>query len=430
MEKTLKSRWVWLLWGFLLFLPFQFALNVQEGVDLASIRVVIGALFLVGCAIIVVQKRYVIPTSFSFWLGISFFIGSFLSILWAQEPSWALRKGLFLLNFFLFFLFAYGMFFWRKWNLSHLAQGLSFTGVSSALVALGQVVFSQVVGVEKAIAFWRITITPFFLGGTFSETVSEYSSWAVNIGGVTFFRAIGFFPDPHVAAFFWEICLVWSLFYAYKRQSLLYGIFSGIILAGLLLTFSRGAYVGIGLFLFLGTFFFIGMWKYARLFFLLFSGVIFFGIFLLFFTPIPERALSSFSLGDTSNQGRLALWEQATQFLSQEPWGIGLGNYPLYVLPSAEYRDPIYAHNLYLDISVDSGLIVGFLWIFWLVSVMLIGWKRKKKNFYGNAILFSLLVFSGHAFFDTPIYSVHILPLLLLVFASVGVFEGSKEKRL
>ncbi len=409
-----------ILMAFLVFLPFQFALNITETIDLASIRILIIGIFLVWFLWALFSKNLSFPQAYLFWTGLTFLFVVNISFLWAQETSWALRKILFINNFFLLYLCAVWMFFTKKWTLDFFAKSLSWSGFLSALLALFQFSLPYFMGISQAIAFWREKIAPFFLGNVFSDAVTQYSSWAVNIGGLTIFRSIGAFPDPHIAAFFWEICFVWSVFYAIHHKSFLYGVFSGIIFLALLLTFSRGAYMGI---------FFIGL---GMLIFSYFSykkaqtPLLLVGMsFLILFSFLPsnliwERAVSSFSLADTSNQGRLFMWHTAWDFLQENPWGIGVGNYALEVLPSAEYRDPIYAHNLYLDIMVEAGVIAGILFILWIFQGMFVGYKARKETVYGWALVFSLGIFSLHAFFDTPLYSVHILPLFLMVIAGAS----------
>lgn len=407
----------WILIVFLVFLPFQFALNITETIDLASIRLIIIGGFLFWFSWALFSKNLSFPRTFIFWTGLSFLFLVNISFLWAQETSWALRKILFLNNFFLLYVGAVWMFFAKKWTIDFFAKSLSWAGFLSALFALFQFSLPYFIGISQAITFWREKIAPFFLGNVFSDTVTLYSSWAVNVGGLTIFRAIGAFPDPHMGAFFWEICFVWSVFYAIQHKSLLYGLFSGGILLALFLTFSRGAYMGI--FLVGVSMFVFSCFYYKKTQTVLILAFI--SLFALFsFLPsnlILERTLSSFSLTDTSNQGRLFMWWFAWDVLQENPWGVGVGGYALEVLPSAQYRDPIYAHNLYLDIMVEAGLLAGIFFILWIAQGIFIGYKVRKKMIYGWAIMFSLSIFSLHAFFDTPLYSVHVLPLFLMVMA-------------
>jgi O-antigen ligase len=416
--------------GFLTFLPLQFAIGAGEGIDLAIVRIIVAVTILAWLILLPFQKNIRFPQSAIFWLGWTFLISMLLSILWANEPSWALRKAAFLLNFFPLYALAAWMFLEKRWGLEDMARGFAFAGGLSAIIALVQFSLPFFIGLNPTLDLWRTFLAPFFLGEAFSQSVITHSSWLVNLGGETVFRAVGTFPDPHIAAFFWELCLPWAIFLAIRKQSLFYAIISFVILLAILLTFSRGAYVA----LFIGSaisLFFLPIRK--KRFFLFFNTSFLFLILLLSFfpsNPIFDRALSSFSTTDGSNIGRLEMWRIAGETILEKPFGVGLGNFSLEVLPSATYRDPIYAHNLFLDIAAESGIITLILWIFWTLGTIILALKHRRRHPYLIATAFSLILFSVHAIFDTPLYSVHILPVLLLVLASVFVqYKVSRKQQ-
>ena len=298
-------------------------------------------------------------------------------------------------------------------------QVIILSGFFSALFGLMQFFFSLFIGVANAVELWRSSVAPFFLGTRFSEAVVEYSSWLVHLSGHTVFRAIGPFPDPHIAAFFWGICFMMAISFAFYKKSLASFFLSGVIFLALLLTFSRGVYFALfgafSLFVLGGTM----LSRKGKILLLFLVGVF---VLLLLFSPTNpffERFLSSFSSVDTSNQGRLEMWFQAGKTLWEHPWGVGIGNYALTLAPFAEYRDPYYAHNMYLDSMVESGILVGVMFVSILLGVCWIGMNlwRKQRLWWGWGLFFSAVVFGIYAIFDTPLYSVHILPLLLSVFA-------------
>jgi len=73
-------------------------------------------------------------------------------------------------------------------------------------------------------------------------------------------------------------------------------------------------------------------------------------IFIIPITPISDRFYSSFDLNEGSNVGRLEMWQQAGEIGLNNFWsGMGLGNYSLEIDSDLDYRNPITAHNLYLD---------------------------------------------------------------------------------
>ena len=147
-------------------------------------------------------------------------------------------------------------------------------------------------------------------------------------------------------------------------------------------------------------------------------------------SPIGTRLFSSFSQTDGSNVERVRLWQEAAGLISLRPiLGVGLGNYPLIVKPSAEYREPIYAHNLFLDITLETGLTGLFFFVGFLLLGIGSSWKRWRhtSDIVSLAIFSSLIVFSFHSFFETPIFSVHILPLFLLLMAASIAFPKQPE---
>lgn len=111
------------------------------------------------------------------------------------------------------------------------------------------------------------------------------------------------------------------------------------------------------------------------------------------------------------------MWQEGIRVFSEHPAsGVGLGNFPLEVKPSAEYREPIYAHNTYLDIAAETGIFSVLFWIAWLTGLAVTFLHRSKTDPVFIAGVYAILLFSVHALFDTPLYSVHTLPLLCILF--------------
>lgn len=174
-----------------------------------------------------------------------------------------------------------------------------------------------------------------------------------------------------------------------------------------------------GLVVFVVFFYFHRLWQSKKI--LLFLFVFCLGGALLSLSPVGSRLVSSFSPADGSNSERLRLWQEALSHIAERPlFGTGLGNYPLLVKPSAGYREPIYVHNLFLDIAVETGLVGLFLFLGFLFSGFLSAvrkWRKTGNIFYFSLVL-ALTIFSTHALFETPLFSVHVLPAFLLVVAA------------
>src|SRR3989338_3440839 len=408
---------------FIFFLPFQFALHPAEGIDLALARVFVLVLFFLWVMRSLFNKRLILPRPLILFFFTAFPLWASFSFLWAENMLWALRKIAFLLSFFHLFLVFFAALqkpLFRK----KFFQALVIPAGAAAFLALVQFFSQFIFGVSRVFDFWVRDILPFFLGPAFSGAVASYPSLLVNISGMTVMRASLFFPDPHMFAFFLGMSFPLALAFALERDSQKRGIWisaASLIFVADLLTFSRGGYVGL---IFGMSAFFLPLslqslwWKKHFFKISALCIIVLIGIFM---SPIGARLFSSFSQDDNSNVERLRLWQEASVFISERPWlGTGLGNYPLLVKPSALYREPIYAHNLFLDIALETGLIGLFLFVSFFFLGISAAWKkwRKGRDIFSLALFSALILFSAHAFFETPLFSVHVLPIFLLLMAA------------
>ncbi|QQR77406.1 MAG: O-antigen ligase family protein [Candidatus Moraniibacteriota bacterium] len=403
-------------------LPFQFALSPMPGIDLH-----ISRLFVIGLSGLwfihsLIRRSLPLPSRLEAFLLLSVFFLLAFSLFFVENLSWGLRKLSFLLSFFPIFFVAFSVFREAK-SREIFARVLVYGSVISGIVGIAQFFLPFIIGLDPAILFWQSTILPLFSGHTFSDVVSEYSSMVVNVGGTNFLRASAFFPDPHIASFFWGMTIPLSLMLAFcttqPKTRITFSVASFIILLADILTFSRGGYLALlitALFA-LGILFSELIHKHILAFSI--SGLL---LVLIAATPNPlsSRLISTFDLSDHSTSGRIAIWSEAIHIIEQHPFvGVGLGNYSNTVLPSATYREPRYAHNTLLDIAAETGILSAILF-FLLLSITLTRSLTKYRN---NPLIFAggcaLLIFSLHSLFETPLYSVHILPLFLSLIAFV-----------
>ena len=401
------------------YLPFQLALNLAPDIDLLSGRLFILGLFgfwlltnLFG------QKPSWSKNLSGFSLSLFFLIAS-VSLLIAENQFWAGRKlFLFFSVFPLYFLTS--NLINNQEKIKKLIWVIAGGAALSALIALGQFLAQFVFGLRTMVDFWGEKIAPYFLGRSFSQLVAANPSWLVETGGHSLMRAIGLFPDPHMLAFYLglilPIVLVSAIFNKSKKfKFILFLIFCFLSLV-LALTFSRGAYLGV--LISLAVVLLLG-WRYlaapdkkflAR--FLLLVGV----FLIIFGSPIMGRFISSFDLSEGSNLGRLAIWQSALKIWQEQPiLGVGLGNYPLAIDFSENYRNPMTSHNLYLDILVELGIfgLLAWLVIFFGAFKNLAG--RIKDNFLAIGLIGSLVYFCVHSFFETAIFNPTILAFLMII---------------
>ena len=146
------------------------------------------------------------------------------------------------------------------------------------------------------------------------------------------------------------------------------------------------------------------------------------------------------TLGDASfqsNSERLLMWQSAwNMFLDQPLTGVGAQNYARqyqnqYISPLAKERDQMHAHNNFLQILAEQGLI-GFTAFVLLFGIILWrGWQGMKKNsFWGYMLFFATLglLLQGLTEFNFGNSAVIRLYWLLAGIATVGIRLEQEEK--
>lgn len=131
---------------------------------------------------------------------------------------------------------------------------------------------------------------------------------------------------------------------------------------------------------------------------------------------------------------RMAHWEAAASMLADHPWiGVGIGNYavayPQYAV--GRWRDPLgHAHNYYLNIAAESGIIGLAAYLALVAACLLHAWNvsRRARGYWravALGVLGVLVHLSVHNLFDNLyVHSMNIqlgLVLGLLAFAESSV---------
>jgi hypothetical protein len=409
--------------GLILLLPFQFALNAGDNIDLAVTRILVPLLFLAWLVRSLAQKKLMIPNKAEMWLVVTFLFLASLSLWLGRDASAGARKLLYFFTIIPVFFVAADIARSRKWRRRALAA-IVISGALAAAVGIFQFLFSFVIGIDKSLKIWE-KLAPYFLGNSFGKIVAANSSWLVNIGGTTRMRAFGFFPDPHNFAFFVNLCLFAGMGYLFSQKKMApkiwIGISSLLMVAAVGLSFSRGAYLG----LLAGGLFFAVV-------FLKRSGalgkvlVVIVSIFILVFSfnsnLISQRLASSFNLKEGSNAERYKNWSEALEMIRDYPaTGVGLGNYARTVDPMAADRSSIYAHNLFLDIAAETGILNAIVFLCLLgVSI----WRNiKSDNMLNLGIAAGIVTFFVHSIFDTALYSPQVLTMTLVLLA-LGLYNS------
>ena len=426
-----------LTWLAFLF-PFLPALNLGTGIDLASGRVFILLLFLGWLGHSLINKSFKIPLKIIGLSVILFLIWIAGSYIYSPITERTLRKILVFYSIFPLFFIGYGLFreYGKKLVLS-VFKAVAMGSIGVISIGLIQFLAQFFWGGQQIASIYSNYVAPFLWGKTVAVTVANNPSWFFDAGSIDLLRAFATFPDPHMLSYFlaFAIPLLVGIGFSQKKKKLkilyLTSAFVGLIVE--FLTFSRGGYLGFfsALIFILAILFFSSSNKKLLVGILggVSAGLLILGmIFPL--NPISQRIGSIFNTHEGSNQGRLEIWGEAFNVFKDKPLlGVGLGAYSYEIKPIASYRDPIYAHNLYLEFLAEIGIPGLLFWLGIIVSAIWIFTKnylRNKKSEIGIisfALGSSLVWFSVHSFFEMPVYSPIILPLLALTLAFASYLE-------
>ena len=407
----------YLFLGLIIILPFQFALNIGDNVDLVITRVLVPVIFLLWLIRGLAQRKIWIANRAQTWLLLSFLFLSALSLWGGLDWDKGIRKIIYLLSIAPVYFVAADLARDEKFR-KRLAGTVWASGVLAAVAGLSQFVLPFVFGLDATLKLWK-KLAIFFLGSSFGKLVATNPSWLVNVSGKTLMRAFGFFPDPHVFSFFVSLCFFvgLGLLFSERNNFLRIAYLAGSLLMVLAIafSFSRGAYLGI----IAGSLFYVIflLKKKNILGKVAIAGAFMLAIVLIFYQQtIFQRLASAFNPREGSNVERLQNWRQAADIIQDHPlFGVGLGNYSSVVDPSSGERSSIYAHNMFLDIAAETGVLNGIVFL----ALLAVGiWRgAAAKDFLGPGVASGFIYLFVHGIFDTPIWAPQVMVIFLAVLA-------------
>jgi O-antigen ligase/Flp pilus assembly protein TadD len=156
------------------------------------------------------------------------------------------------------------------------------------------------------------------------------------------------------------------------------------------------------------------------------------------YSSIGNRAIST---EDASAQARLNYWKNSIEITKTNPiFGIGLGNYQVESIPyekyiSDEFIVSLHAHNDFLEICCETGIINALVYLSLFIFIFFINAKRilKSQNSEIKTIalltLLLLVVYGVDSFFNFPMYrpTMQIIFALLLALTVVNSDLSDKE---
>lgn len=219
----------------------------------------------------------------------------------------------------------------------------------------------------------------------------------------------------------------------------------GVNSACLVLTFSRGGWIGFVLLMFAFLILLLywlsvhlpPFWRTWSLPILLGSLAVMVLLAVLFVEPVRDRVLSMFvGRQDSSNNFRINVWAAVMEMIRDRPiLGIGPGNnafnkiYPLYMRPR---YSALSAYSVLLEVAVETGFL-GLACFLWLLLVTFNqGWLQlrrlrelgSREAFWLMGAIATLLGLLAHGAFDTVLYRPQVNSLWWLAIALITSYHS------
>lgn len=180
----------------------------------------------------------------------------------------------------------------------------------------------------------------------------------------------------------------------------------------LLLTLSRGALLG----LFAGLLFYSLRKKKNFIIFIIIISLL---LTVIFSVPmLRNRFLSIFSL--EANKVRIDQYISSIEMIKDHPiTGIGPNNfsivYPDYRVPNAVENNHPYSHNIFLNITIETGVPGIILYLLIILLIIKMGWSISKTNSINRSFAASFIGIIVHQQFDCTILGLEIGGIFWLI---------------
>ncbi len=203
------------------------------------------------------------------------------------------------------------------------------------------------------------------------------------------------------------------------------------VLAGLLATLSRGAWIGWGV----GVLCLVP-WLGVRTRSAVFAAVAVLMLSLAAHPGLRDRARST--MQPERNQDRLLLWRASVRMVADHPWlGVGFGafarEYPDYRLPQDPNVAPPFAHNILLSLAVETGLPGAAVFAGLLAYALWVGARSATRapprhGFLQGVGLAALVAVMAHQMVDGTLQSFHLGFAFWFLLACILPERGTEGK--
>ena len=307
----------------------------------------------------------------------------------------------------------------------------SLINAQNKLIAVGSVlslallIYAVFLGVNHIILrgdFFNLLIKILIILAALSSiyTLATYFS---NFDFVHFeVRARALFAGSNTLGGVMVFSIIWTLTYVIHgntSKKLWLGLAVLLMILALIFSFSRGAWLGA-----IGGMISYALWERKARFkltmLLLIAVVLFLSIPLL-----RARLASIVDVFHPFTQERVHIWKASWNMIKAHPLlGVGMGNFPFaygeYMVEGAKISQPSSAHNIFLNIWAEGGLLallsfVGIVVITFVKGFRLIRSLSGLSRAVAIASFSALLGILIHNQVDTTLYSMHVGPIFWLL---------------
>ncbi len=307
----------------------------------------------------------------------------------------------------------------------------SLINAQNKLLALGSVlslallIYAVFLGMNHIIHrgdFFNLLIKILIISATFSSAYA-LTIYFSNFDFIHFGdRASALFAGENTLGGVMVFSIIWTLTYLThtgNRKKLGLGIVLLLMILALVFSFSRGAWLGAT-----GALIGYAFWeKKARV---KVAVALFIAVIVLLSVPSLRGRLASIAnLSHPLTRERIYIWKATWEMIKAHPLlGIGMDNYSIvyqkYMLKGAEISHPSSAHNIFLNIWVEGGILALFSFVGIVIITFVRGFRLIRSSI-GLVRAIAIASFSAllgiliHNQVDTTLYSLHVGPIFWLL---------------
>jgi len=393
---------------------------------------------------------------------------SILSIFKATDHVIAIKKVFFFVNLSLIGIVVFDLVRKKDGFVQRTIKNIAIPTILVALIGMVQLIFTYYVDIFQFVDFWTGKVELGLFGQAWANTALHANTWFAYFGDQLSLRMFSIFPDSHSFPIFLLLglpsVLALSLYKVVQKngsfrsmtrtRSSLLIVFVPVIFLAMILTGTRGiwaASIGALIVIFCAIYLLKrhkadkerkDIFKYVS------SYIIFF--FILFGVAYPifasnqfevaksdsallaKRVRSVIDITETSNARRIQIWEASLKSIVRHPLlGVGIGNFPVVVGENlAQAKAGSSAHNLYLNIAAETGVLslVLALWFLWLLLKKIYDNFLNEKEAYVLIYNAAALIYISWVLFysltDPAIFDER---AFLLFAVTVGLIFGIKK---